>query len=156
MSTETKSSKSSSKLNNKTVGKTVKKMPKKTTQDNGVVDKNTEKYKVALKFVNKILVNIGKEEIDDLTKFKDIDRDDVIEDINKTTLEEMEEEVFKYFDKNGCNYYRKTNGLVVNCLRGMMRQLGLSMTSVKKDITSTINGKKYRKSHMFYSVNQVN
>lgn len=146
MSTENKSS---SNLNNKMVQKPVK----KTVKDNVPVDKNSEKYKVALKFVNKVLENIGKESIDDLTKFKDIDRDDIIEDINKTTLEEMEDEIFVHFDKNKCNYYRKTNGLVVNCLRGMMRQLGLSMTSVKKDITSTINGKKYRKSHMFYSVN---
>lgn len=138
----------------------INKVNKNTVNKNIVlenkVDKNSEKYKVGLKFVNEILANIGKEGIDDLTKFKDIDRDDIIENINKTTLENMEEEIFKYYDKNKCNFYRKTNGLVVNCLRGMMRQLGLSMTSVKKDITSTINGKKYRKSHMFYSVNQVN
>ena len=84
-------------------------------------DKNSDKYKVSLKLVNKILVNIGKEEIDELTKFVDIDREDIIKDVNMTTLTEMEGEVFQYFDKMKCGYYRKTGSIVLNRLRGMMK-----------------------------------
>ena len=61
------------------------------------VDTSGEKYKVALKFINKILVNLEKEEIDELTDFKDIDREDIIKDVNKETLKEMEGEIFKHF-----------------------------------------------------------
>lgn len=117
------------------------------------VDKDSDKYKIALKFVNKILVNIGKDEIDDLTKFMDIDREDIIKEVNKDSLKEMESELFPLFDKNKCNYYRKTDNLVLNCLRGIIRQVGLTPVNIKKDITTTINGQNYRKTHMIYSIN---
>lgn len=148
MSDQMKSSSNLKKVNNNNN----KNNSKVENKDAIKVDKNSEKYIVALKFVNKILVNIGKEEIDDLIKFQDIDRDEIIKDVNKKTLQEMENEIFKYYDKNKCNYYRKTNSLVLNCLRGMIKQLGLSMTNVKKDITIIHDGLKYRKTHMMYTI----
>ena len=89
------------------------------TDQNKREDKDSNKYKIALQLINKILVNIGKEEIDDLTKFVNIDRDDIIKEVNKTSLEEMDKEIFVLFNKKKCGYYRKTNTLVLNSLRGI-------------------------------------
>ena len=61
--------------------------------------KTDPKYKMALKFINKILVNTDKEEIDDLTKFTNIDRNLIITDKNKSVLIDMEKQIYALFDK---------------------------------------------------------
>ena len=70
---------------------------KKNKVPNGQIDKNSDKYKIALKFINKILENLKMNKIDDLTQFKNIDREYIISDINKKTLTDMEKEIYKYF-----------------------------------------------------------
>src|SRR5438477_7069284 len=82
-----------------------------------------EKYNIALEFINKILNNINKPKIKELTEFTNIDREDIIKEINIGTLKEMENEIFKFFNKKKCGYYRKTDALVLNCLRSMMKEL---------------------------------
>ncbi|ARF09926.1 hypothetical protein Indivirus_5_49 [Indivirus ILV1] len=116
------------------------------------VDKDDNKYKVALKLINKILVNIGKDEINDLTDFKDIDREDIIKDVNKEALTGMEKELFPLFNKDKVGYYRKTNAIVLNCLRGMMKEIGFSLVKVQKGKMIQINGKSYEKSCMIYHI----
>lgn len=116
------------------------------------IDKDSDKYKVALKFVNVILSNLGKDSIDDLTKFKDVDREDIIKDVNKTSLDDMESELFSHFNKKKCGYYRKTDAIVLNCLRGVMKEIGYELTYEQRDINGTINGKTFRKTCMFYSI----
>ena len=116
------------------------------------INKDDDKYKLALKFVNVILTNIGKEEVDDLTKFKDIDREDIIKDVNKTSLDEMSNELFSHFDKKKCGYYRKTEAIVLNCLRGIMKELGYEMIKLKKEKCEEINGRSYKRSHYLYSI----
>ena len=120
-----------------------------------LLDKNSDKYKVALKFINQILTNLGKEQVDDLTKFVDIDREDIIKDVNKKSLDGMAKELFKHFDKNKSGYYRKTNAIVLNCLRNMMKELGYSLVKKQKGISTKIDGKTYERSHMIYSINQT-
>lgn len=113
---------------------------------------DNEKYKVILRLINKILINIGKTEIDDLTKFVDIDREDIIKDVNKEALIGMESELFPLFNKKKVGYYRKTDALVLNCLRGMVKDIGYELFNVHKDITTTFDGKNYRKTHVIYSI----
>jgi hypothetical protein len=115
---------------------------------------NNEKHKIALKLINKILVNIGKTEIEDLCEFKDIDRDDIIRKENTDILVAMEEEIFKFYSKYKCGYTRKTDNLVLNCLRGMMKEINYNLLKVQKDIRTTIDGKPYRRTHMIYSINK--
>ena len=117
------------------------------------IDINSDKYKIALKFVNAILVNIGKSEIDELIKFNNIIREDIIKDINKETLNAMESDIFALFDKKKCNYYRKTDAIVLNCLRGMMKELGYKLFKKKKEISEYVNGKSLKRSRMIYSIN---
>ncbi len=116
------------------------------------IDKTSDKYKVALKLVNKILKNIGKDEIDDLTKFVDIDREDIIKEVNKKALDDMEKEIFALYDKKKCGYYRKTDALVLNCLRGMMKEAGFEFNYEQKDRHEEINGKSFRKTFLLYAI----
>lgn len=115
-------------------------------------DKTSEKYQLALRFVNKILVNIGKSEVDELTKFINIDREDIIKEVNKITLDDMADELFEKFNKKKVGYYRKTDSIVLNCLRGLMKEIGYELTNIHKDITTTFDGKNYRKTHLLYSI----
>lgn len=93
-------------------------------------DKSSDKYKVSLKLINKILVNIGKDEIDDLTKFTDIDRVDIIKEVNMNMLTEMENELFQYFDKECLAWYRRktVKYYILTFLRCMCIDLGFKFT----------------------------
>ena len=114
--------------------------------------KTSEKYIVALKLVNNILVNIGKSQIDDLTDFKHIVREDIIKEENKIVLQNMENELFPLFNKAKVGYYRKTNALVLNCLRGMMKEMGYKLVKIQRELNEEINGKKYKRAHMIYYI----
>lgn len=116
------------------------------------VNKESIRYKVALKYVNKILANIGKEEIDDLTKFVNIDRDDIIKSVNKDALIGMEKELFPLFNKHNVGYYRKTNTMALNCLRGIMKEIGFELAKAQKGKMVVIDGKSYEKTCMVYCI----
>lgn len=112
------------------------------------VNTSSDQYRIALKFVNKILENIGKPIIINLRDFKNIDREDIIKDVNKKTLSEMEKYIFEHFDKKKCGYYRQTDNIVLNCLRGMMKTIGLELISLQK--TKTV--KCMTSTHYYYSI----
>ena len=117
------------------------------------MEKDSEKYKITLKLLNKILVNVGKEEIDDLTQFIDIDREDIIKDPNTKTLCDMEKELFtEHYDKKKCGYYRKTDAMVLNCIRSMMKDAGFTFTKRRKEKSERINGKLFRRPHLLYTI----
>ncbi len=113
-------------------------------------DKDSAKYKILLKFINKLLTHNGKEEIDDLIKFVDIDRELIVE--SKQCLDEMQHEIYPLFDKTACGFYRRSANVVINCFRGMVREIGYSPTYVTGERYETINGKAYRRSRAFYSI----
>ncbi len=117
------------------------------------IDKDSEKYKVALKFVNKILVNIGKEEVAELIDFKDIDREDIIKEVNKESFREMENELFEQFDKVKMGWYRRNivSSYILTFLRNMCTDLGYSFTyhELKKQKNKIV------KSEMLYSIKLV-
>lgn len=116
------------------------------------IEKDSDKYKIVLKLINKILKNMGKDEIDDITKFTDIDREDIIKEANIKALNDMDGELFKHFNKKNCGYYRKTDALVLNCLRGMMKEAGFKLAKKQKGVCKEIDGKKYERTHMIYSI----
>lgn len=116
------------------------------------IQKDSEKYKIILKLLNKILKNNGKDEITDITKFADIDRDDIIKDVNRQALKEMEDDIYKLYDKKKCGYYNKSKGTVLNCLRGMMRDSGFEFNYENKEVYKNIDGKRFRKTLFLYSI----
>lgn len=133
--------------------KNKKKKPLKAVKVS-VVDTTSNKYKVLLKFVNKILVNIGEERITDLTDFKNIDRLDIILPKNKRILNEMSPELFKHFKKMS-QFYKKTDTIVLIVLRGLCKQIGLKMAYVRKDVGEVLNNQSYRRTHLYYSIKNI-
>ena len=121
-----------------------------TTQN--IIDKNSDKYKVLLKLVNSILSNIGQDEIDEITEFINIDRDDIIKDVNTISFRAIEKELFEHYDKYKCGYYKKSNAYVLNCLRGLVKQLGYELIYTRKEIGQIVDGKSLRRTHTFYSI----
>lgn len=115
--------------------------------------KDGDKYKVALKFVNKILVNIGRVEVGELTDFKDVDREDIIKEVNKVSFSEMETELFEQFDKVKMGWYRRNivNSYILTFLRNMCTDLGYSFTyhELKRQKNKIV------KSEMLYSIKLV-
>ncbi len=119
---------------------------------NRIIDKSDPKYIIALRFINHILINNNKPEIFDILDFKDVTRDEIIKQENLTKLNEMETELYKYFDKDKCGYYRKTDNYVINFFRGMLKELGYKAVVIKKDKTIKIDGVSYRRKFMIYHV----
>ena len=120
--------------------------------NNRIVDKNDSKYVLALQYLNHILANINKTQIQDILEFKDITRDDIIKQENLNKLNEMESELYKYFDKDKCGYYRKNNNYPITFFRQMLKQIGYKAVRIEKDKTITINGTNYRKKFMIYHI----
>ena len=119
---------------------------------NRIVDKNDPKYVIALQFLNHILTNNNKPNINDILDFKDITRQEILKQENLDKLNEMEPELYKHFDKVKCGYYRKSDNYVINFFRGMIKQLGYSPIVVKKDKTIQINDENYRKTFLIYHI----
>ena len=119
---------------------------------------NETKNKLVLKYVNKLLTNMNKPNIDNLLQFIDIDREFIITETNTNTFHEMVPELFSkdVFDKKKCGYYRKSDSIALNCLRGMLKDLEYNFTFTQKDVTHEIDGKKYRLCHSFYSIKNKN
>lgn len=127
-------------------------MKDKKDNKNEKITKDSDKYKVLLKLLNKILKNIGKNEINDITKFINIDRDDIIKDVNKKALDDMQKELFKLYNKKNCGYYRKSDTIVLNCLRGIIKEAGYEFDYIQKEDYKIIDDKKYRKTFLLYSI----
>lgn len=123
-------------------------------KDNTTIDPLTDKYKVALKFINMILANLGKPAITTLTEFTNIDREDIIKEVNKQSFDAMQGELFSYFDKVAMGWYRrnKVNNYILTFLRNMCDDLGLEFAYEQKDITRLIDEKSFRSTFMFYLI----
>ena len=75
-----------------------------TTRD-CITKKTEEKYKILIKLLNKLLINMGKNEITDACEFKNIKRSDLITEKNEKIYEEMKEEIGNYY--NNLKYRQK-------------------------------------------------
>ena len=67
---------------------------------NRITDKNDPKYILALQFLNHILTNNNKSQIQDILDFKNITRQEILKQENLDKLNEMENELYKHFDKD--------------------------------------------------------
>ena len=107
---------------------------------NRIVDKNDPKYVIALQFLNHILTNNNKPNINDILDFKDITRQEILKQQNLDKLNEMEPELYKHFDKVKCGYYRKSDNYVIKFFRGMLKEMGYKGVRQEKDKHVNING----------------
>jgi hypothetical protein len=117
------------------------------------MSENQIKYNLILELVNKFLINMNKSEITDLIEFKDIDREIINNDKNKNIICEMESNIYKYFNKKDCGFYRKSaDGFVINCIRGMTKEIGYTVSTKRKTKSKIIDNKSYQSLFPFYSI----
>jgi hypothetical protein len=114
--------------------------------------KTSEKYIILLKYVNLLLVGMGKPEINDLIEFVDIDKNDIITEQNMHSFNEMKNELFAIFDKKKCGYYYKTKNQPLNSLRSFVKDIGYNIWIKQRNITEYVNNKTYQKTHTFYTI----
>lgn len=134
----------------------------KVSEKQSVIDKSAENYKevyikkytIAFKVVNKMLENMEKRPIDDLTKFSMIDRKDIIKPENKKIIEDMEKEIFDVFDKRKCGWYRKDsiNTYSLTFLKSICNDIGLNFVRKEKEVYREVDGERLRGSRTFYSI----
>lgn len=112
-------------------------------------DITNEKYQMILKFVKGLLENSGKDHIERLTKFKDVDKIDIVTNENTEYLETMSDELFKLFDKRECRYYpKKSKSWVLNVLRGIVKSIGYDLIAKRTEVYKN----KYRRIAMVYEI----
>lgn len=99
-----------------------------------------EKYNIFLKFINKILVNLNEDPIQDATKFKNIKKEDIEKENVKNILNDMKDELEEKFGKFSSilNNIKKKNMQLVY-LKHMCSSLKLRLISSR---TSKREGKK--------------
>ena len=116
-------------------------------------DIETQKYKLLLKLVNKLLVNMGKDKIEILTDFKDIDREEILSKKNEETLNKMISEFYPLFDKRKSGYYsnKKSKFKVVNILRGLTKETNYEFKYKNKEVYIEGDFGRARKSKTYYT-----
>ena len=112
------------------------------------IDKTTDQYKLLLGFVNKILVNMGKEKVGNLTDFKNIDRLDIVKEINEQALHKDIIKLKKVFPNLKHIYKIDSPNNVINCIRSMCKDVGLSTDRTRKSISN--NG--YHRTAYIYTI----
>jgi len=108
------------------------------------------KYDVLLKFLNKLLENMGKNAIDDPTKFQYIKRTELLTAENELVYDEMKDEIHKYFGKYNLKYAQKgtIKNYILTLLKNMCGELFLNFES--KTVRSRTN--KSMNSYVIYEI----
>ena len=119
---------------------------------NRIIDKNDPKYILALQFINHILTTNNKPQIQDILEFKDVTRQEILKQENLDKLNEMENDMYKHFDKMKCGFYRKNDNYPITFFRQMLKEIGYKAIRVEKDKTINIDGVNYRKKFMIYHI----
>lgn len=112
---------------------------------NPKIDKNSEKYKVTLEFLNAILKILGNNEINDITDFKDIRRDDLLKPECKKILDDYLEKIIEQFGKKKLCYSMRYNieTYILTIIRNIVTLCGYNFISGKKIKNVIIENNKY-------------
>lgn len=115
------------------------------------IDKTTKKYKVLLKLVNRLLLAMKKDEIEDLLEFQLIDRKEIVS-CDKNIIKKLEPKLFKAFKKGHCFYRKQAPSYNLNILKYLIKEIGMKMLRKQKNIHTSENNKLYVKTHAYYSI----
>jgi hypothetical protein len=96
-------------------------------------DLNIQKKKVLLEYINGIMNNLNKKPINRLTDFNNITKNELLYDSNRLLLINMSDRLFTLFNKKRCGFYRKTDNLVLNCIRGMCKEIDMRFIGKRYD-----------------------
>jgi hypothetical protein len=123
----------------------------KIINGSAIKESQEEKMKsVALEIINKILVEMGKEEIQDLCEFIDVRREELIKDKYSGIINDNLKYVFNNgFLRSECMVYQKTiKYRHLSIMKGMLKSVGHELCS--KRTHRTINN--IRVEDTFYSI----
>ncbi|ARF10446.1 hypothetical protein Hokovirus_1_325 [Hokovirus HKV1] len=119
-------------------------------------DKEIKKHRrrILLVIVNKILQNVNKEQIDDVRKFINIEREDILNTKNNLILNEMEQEILLYFNNNKYMQLKnpKQKKILLNFLKNACMESGYNFSYSKQEDIIFVNEKKYRRTVFLYSI----
>lgn len=112
------------------------------------IDKTSDKYKLLLKLLNKIIKNSKKlkkhqrKKIKNISDFMGMERADLIQECNVEFFEEMEDELFEHYDKKTTRWYRRKGikNYILTFIRSACKEFGCELMAYKKSITLD-NGK---------------
>lgn len=115
---------------------------------------DNEKIALLLKFLNCILSNLNKPNIDNLFDFKKITRKDIISQAN--VLHEMTEEFNNLFTKKEVAYSERNRSkyYILVFLKSIVKSINLKLTTSEKIETVIVNDKKYNRAILCYSIIQ--
>jgi len=102
-----------------------------------VVDKTSKKYRMALKFINKILRHIGMNEIDDLYGFRMVEREKILKFGQECKMiDDPKCKLYKYFSKHKMKFYirKMIDHYIITLLKYMCKDLGLTFKPERKQI----------------------
>lgn len=120
------------------------------------VDKEDEKYIVTLKFLNAILITLGKDQIKEITQFKNIRREELLKEECKAILPEYLDKLIELFGKTKLRYRDKniTNQYILMVLKLLVINCGYSFKAIdkKKLIFSSIKKKYERENYVVYEI----
>jgi len=118
--------------------------------ESNIIDNITRKYRTTLCLTNIILKNAGIDIIDDLTNFKNIDRELIISEKNNTQFDEFLPKIFEVFGKRECQFNQKehTKHYILTVLKNMCKQITLDLTKKYKNVQK--NG--FVTSYVLYSI----
>jgi len=105
-----------------------------------VIPKSERKYKLLVKLLNSILTELNKPIIEDVLKFKNINRDDILKlDTNKIVNDHINEIVIEY-GKSCINYSNrnKVNLYILSLIRRMCKTCGYKLDAVYKTINKKV------------------
>ena len=98
------------------------------------MNKDSGKYKVLLKLINKILIGIKREEINDLLNFTSVKRTDILALDNINNLFGMSKDIFDKFDENESLWHiRESKKDYIICfLKYACDDIGLKLSSIQR------------------------
>jgi len=93
--------------------------------------KEEKMKRIALDIINKILILMGLNKVDDLCNFINIRRDELLDEKYAKLLDDNKEYIFNNgFSKYECQFYqKKVRNIHISMLKGMLKQIGYTLCS---------------------------
>jgi len=108
---------------------------------------------IIIKILNGMLEINNLQKITKLEEFIEIDKDVIMNENTKQILNDMDNDISKYFEKAKIGYYRKTApAYQLNIIRGLLNSIGYKIDRFPK--IKMVNGKKYHE--IKYSISKNN
>jgi hypothetical protein len=120
------------------------------------LSKDHPKYVVTLNFINDLLKILGRDDIDDLTEFKNIKRDDLLKPECTKVLDNHLDSIVEHFGKTNILYSRrdKLKLYIMIIIKRISQMCGYTFKSIPKNASIKNKNNKYytRECWVVYSI----